>query len=170
MKRNTNVVTFGGEPVTLLGKMIKSGSHAKNFIVIDSEMKPVSLSDFQGKIKILSSVASIDNSVCAEQTRRFNQEVSKLEEVQVISISCDLPYALKRFRFAEGIDKILTVSDHRENDFGIKYGLLIEEYRLLARGVVIIDQFDMVKYVEVVKDLDNHPDYDAALTIAKKLS
>jgi thioredoxin-dependent peroxiredoxin len=153
MKRNTNVVTFGGEPVTLLGKIVKTGSHAKNFIAVGQDLKPVKLSDFQGKVRIISSVPSVDTSICAEQIRRFNKEASKLGNVQILSISCDLPTALKRFCAAEGIDNIIVVSDHRETDFGIKYGFLIEELRQLARGIVIIDQNDTVKYVEIVKEI-----------------
>lgn len=169
MKRNSNVVTMGGNPVTLMGKLVKTGSHAKNFIATGSDMKGIKLSDYQGKVRIISSVPSIDTDVCAEQTRRFNLEASKLDNVQIITISCDLPFALKRFCAAEGIDKIVTVSDHKETDFGIKYGFLIEEFRLLARGIIVIDTFDMVRYVELVKEIGEHPDYDAALEFAKKL-
>lgn len=169
MKRNSNIVTVGGNPVTLMGKMIKTGSHAKNFIAVGMDMKPVKLSDYQGKVRIISSMPSVDTDVCAAQARRFNLEASKLENVQIIAISCDLPFALRRFCAAEGIDKIVTVSDHKETDFGIKYGFLIEESRTLARGVIVIDQFDMVRYVEVVKEIGNEPDYDAALEYVKKL-
>lgn len=170
MKRNSNVVTLGGKPVTLMGKIIKTGRHAKNFIASGIDMQPVKLSDYQGKIKIITSMGSVDTDVCAEQTRRFNLEASKLSDVQIIAISCDLPFALKRFCAAEGIDKVAVVSDHKETDFGIKYGLLVEEFRLLARSVIIIDQYDMVRYVEVVPEIDNQPDYDAALAFVKKLA
>ena len=170
MKRNSNVVTMGGNPLTLLGKIIKNGSHAKNFIAVGQDLKPVKLSDFQGKVRIISSVPSVDTDVCAEQTRRFNLEASKLSDVQIITISCDLPAALKRFCAAEGIDKIVAVSDHKETDFGIKYGFLIEEHRILARGVVIIDQYDMVRYVEIVKEIADQPNYEKALSVAKKLA
>lgn len=169
MKRNANIVTFGGKPVTLQGKMIKTGSHAKNFIAMGHDLKPVKLSDFPGKVRIISAIPSVDTGVCAAQTRRFNLEASKLDNVQIITISCDLPFALKRFCAAEGIDKIVTVSDHKETDFGVKYGFLIEEFRLLTRGIVIIDQYDMVRYVEYVKEIGDEPDYDKALAFAKKL-
>ena len=170
MKRNSNVVTIGGNPVTLLGKIIKSGSHAKNFIATGQDFKPIMLSDFQGKVRIISSVPSVDTDVCAQQTRKFNLEASKLNDVQIISISCDFPTALKRFCATEGIDKIAVISDHKETDFGIKYGFLIEEFRQLARGIVIIDQYDMVKYVEIVKEIAEQPDYDKAISVAKKLA
>ncbi len=169
MKRNSNAITLGGNPVTLMGKLIKTGNHAKNFVATDGDMKPVKLSDFQGKIRIISSVPSVDTSVCAEQTRRFNKEASALPNVQIITISVDLPFALKRFCGAEGINNLVTLSDHKETDFGVKYGLLIEEHRLLARSIVIIDQYDIVRYVELVKEIAEHPDYDAALAFAKKL-
>lgn len=169
MKRNSNVVTMDGNPVTLLGKIIKTGSHAKNFIATGQDLKPVKLSDFQGKVRIISSVPSVDTDICAEQTRRFNLEATKLSDVQVITISCDLPSALKRFCATEGIHKIAVISDHKETDFGIKYGFLIEEHRILARGVVIIDQYDMVKYVEIVNEIADQPDYEKALSVAKKL-
>jgi thioredoxin-dependent peroxiredoxin len=169
MKRNSNIVTAGGKPVTLMGKLIKPGSHAKNFTAVGVDMKPVKLSDFQGKVRIISSVPSVDTDVCAQQTRRFNLEASKLGDVQIITISVDLPTALKRFCAAEGIDKVITVSDHKETDFGIKYGFLIEEFRQLARGIIIIDQYDMVKYVEVVKETGELPDFDTAIAQAKKL-
>ncbi|TVQ90884.1 MAG: thiol peroxidase [Bacteroidetes bacterium] len=170
MKRNSNVVTLGGNPVTLLGKIVRSGNHAKNFIAVGQDFKPVKLSDYQGKVRIISSIPSVDTDVCAEQTRRFNLEASKLDNVQIITISTDLPTALKRFCAAEGIDKTIVVSDHRETDFGIKYGFLIEEFRQLARGVIIIDQYDMVKYVEIVKEIADQPDYDNAISVAKKLA
>jgi len=169
MKRNNSLVTLGGKPVTLLGKQVKVNMPAKNFTAVKSDMGVVQLSDFAGKVRIISSATSIDTDVCAAQTRRFNLEAAKLDNVQVIAISCDLPFALKRYCAAEGIDRILTVSDHRDTDFGIKYGFLIEEFRLLARGIVVVDQTDTVKYVEIVKEVGDHPDYDKALAIARSL-
>ncbi|MFO7979129.1 MAG: thiol peroxidase [Bacteroidales bacterium] len=169
MKRNTNLVTVGGQPVTLLGKMVKPGIHAKNFLAQTPDFKPLRLSDYQGKVRIISSVYSLDYDVCANQTRRFNLEASKLDQVQIITISCDVPLAIKRFRASEDIEKLVTVSDQKDVDFGIKYGLLMEEYRLLARAVVIIDQYDMVRYVEVVKDITDEPDYEKALAVVKDL-
>ncbi len=169
MKRNTNLVTFGGNPVTLLGKIPKVGSNAKNFICIDKDLKIVKLSDYQGKVRIISSVPSIDTGVCSEQIRRFNKEASKLKNTQVIGVSNDLPFALKRFCEAEGIENVVAFSDHKDIDFGVKYGLLIEDLRLLARAIVIIDKHDVVRYVEIVKEIGEHPDYEKALKIAKEL-
>ena len=169
MKRNNSLVTLGGKPVTLLAKQVKPGMSAKNFTAIKPDMSLFSLSDAGKKVKIISSVSSIDTDVCAEQTRRFNLEASKLEGVQLITISCDLPFALKRFCAAEGIDRIITVSDHRDTDFGLKYGFLIEDSRLLARGIIIIDQFDTVRYVELVREVADHPNYEKAIAAAKEL-
>jgi thioredoxin-dependent peroxiredoxin len=169
MKRNANIVTFGGNPVTLLGKMVKPGINAKNFIAMGQDLKPVMLSDYAGQVRIISSVPSIDTSVCAQQTRRFNEEAAKLGEIKIITISCDLPFALKRFCGAEGIDQVITVSDHKNTDFGVKYGFLIEEFRLLVRGIVIIDKLDVIRYVEVVKEIADHPDYDKAIAVAREL-
>lgn len=169
MKRNTNLVTVGGNPVTLMGKLVKTGIHAKNFIAHTTEFKPVRLSDYQGKVRLISAVQSLDNDICVKQTRRFNVEASKLTQAQIITISCDLPFALKRFLAAEGIEKVSVVSDHKDTDFGIKYGFLIEEMRLLARGVIIVDQYDMVRYVELVREVNEEPDYDKALQMVQDL-
>jgi thiol peroxidase len=169
MKRNTNLVTLGGKPVTLVGKLVKPGANAKNFMAVRKDMSVLQLSDYAGKVRILSSAPSIDTDICAEQARRFNLEASLLEGIKVISITCDLPFALKRFCAAEDIDRIEVVSDHKLTDFGIKYGFLIEEFRLLARGIVIVDQLDVVRYVELVREVGEHPDYDKALAEAKAL-
>ncbi len=163
------MVYLGGNPLTLMGKLAKPGIIAKNFAVIDSKMQTVRLYDFQGKIRVISSVPSVDTDVCAAQTRRFNLEASKLPDVQLISISCDLPYALKRFCATEGIENLITASDHLHTDFGIKYGFLIEELRLLARGIVVVDQKDIIRYVEVVREFSDHPDYNKALEVARGL-
>ncbi len=169
MKRNNDVVTFGGNPVTLKGQLVREGQQAKNFIATGTDLKPVSFSDFQGKDRIISVVPSVDTDICAQQTRRFNLEASSLENVQIITISCDLPFALKRFCAAEGIDNLITVSDHKDRDFGVKYGLLIEELGLLARAILVIDKDDVVRYVEVVSEIADHPDYDKALGVLKNL-
>jgi thioredoxin-dependent peroxiredoxin len=169
MKRNKNLVTIGGTPVTLLGKQLKPNMQAKNFFAVYPDLSPMRLSDFAGKVRIISSVSSVDTDVCGEQTKRFNLEASKMPDVQVITISCDLPFALKRFCSGEGINNLVTVSDHKSVDFGIKYGFLIEEHRTLARGIIIIDQTDLVRYVELVREVGDHPNYDKALRIARDL-
>ncbi len=170
MKRNSDLVTLAGNPVTLKGKLVKEGHNAKNFVALSNDMKPVSLSDYKGKVRIISSVPSVDTAVCAQQTRRFNLEASKLDNIQIITISNDLPFALKRFCAAEGIENLVTVSDQKDRDFGIKYGLFIEEVGLLARAVVVVDKDDTVKYVELVREVGEQPDYDKALLVAKELT
>ena len=169
MKRNSNVVTFAGNPVTILGRMVRKGDSAKNFVSTAVNLKPVMFSDFQDKIRIISAAPSIDTEVCAQQTRRFNLEASKLPDVQIISISCDLPFALKRFCATEGIENLITVSDHKDVDFGIKYGFLIEELRLLARGAIVVDKQNMVRYVEYVEEITNEPDYGRVLEEVRNL-
>lgn len=169
MKRNLNMVSMGGRPLTLMGKLARPGIIAKNFTAVDNNLETVRLYDYQGRVRIISSVPSLDTDLCAAQTRRFNLEASQLPDVRLISISCDLPFALKRFCSKEGIGKLITLSDHKDTDFGIKYGFLIEELRLLARGIVVVDQKDMIRYVEVVNDISDHPDYERALEAVKKL-
>jgi thiol peroxidase len=169
MKKNSGIVTFLGNPLTLLGEMITVGTKAPNFTAIGEGLKPVSLSDFAGKVVLISSVPSVDTGVCAAQTRRFNVEAANLGDVVILTISNDLPFALGRFCAAEGIDKVVTLSDHKDTDFGLKYGFLLEELRLLNRGIIVIDKNGIVQYVEYVKENTNHPDYDAALEAAKKL-
>ncbi|MDO9512580.1 MAG: thiol peroxidase [Bacteroidales bacterium] len=169
MKKNTGITTFLGNPLTLLGDMIKLGDMAPDFTVIGEGLKPVKLSDYKGQTVIISSVPSVDTGVCAAQTRRFNKEATALGDVVILTISCDLPFALGRFCAAEGIDKVITLSDHKDTDFGIKYGFLIEELRLLNRGVIIIDKSGIVKYVEYVKENTHEPDFDSALDAVKQL-
>lgn len=170
MEKNQNKVTFKGNPVTLLGNEIKVGDKAPDFTVLDNGLNPKKLSDYKGKVKILSVFPSVDTSVCSKQNRRFNEEAAGLSnDIEILAISNDLPFALNRFCDAEGIDKVTTLSDHKDVDFGTKYGFLIEELRLLARGVVVVDQNDEVKYVEYVPEIGNEPDYESALNAAKSL-
>ncbi|WP_373893075.1 thiol peroxidase [Virgibacillus natechei] len=156
-------ITFNQEPVTLLGSEIKIGDQAPDFTVVSNDMKEVSLSDYKGKVKLISVVPSIDTGVCSEQTKRFNEEADKIDNVQVLTISMDLPFAQTRWCAANGIKKLDTLSDHRDADFGKKYGVLIKELRLLSRSIFVVDSNDLVTYVEYVQEVTNHPDYDAAL-------
>ena len=162
-------VTFGGNPVTLIGKEIKIGDKAPDFTVINNDLKPVKLSDYNGKVRIISVFPSVDTPVCAAQNRNFNKRASEMQNVVILSVSNDLPFAQKRFCGAEGIDKVITLSDHKDLDFGMKYGFLIEELRLLARGVVVIDANEIVRYVEFVGEIAEEPDYEKALDIVTKL-
>ncbi len=165
-----NKITMGGNPITLLGQEATVGMVAPDFTVLDSDLNPVTLSDVKGKTVIISVAPSIDTSVCANQARRFNEEASSLKDTAIYSISVDLPFALGRFCAAEGIDNIKVLSDHKALDFGMKYGFVIEEHRLLTRGIVIVNPTGTVEYVEYVSEVSTHPDYDKALEVAKKLA
>ncbi len=167
-KTNLNI-TFAGNPVTILGNEIKVGDKAPDFTVINEKLESVKLSDFDGKVKVLVVYPSIDTGVCAAQNRKFNVEANSLKDVAVLSISVDLPFAQSRFCGAEGLENIITLSDHKDLDFGEKYGFVIEEFRLLTRGTVIIDKDNTVKYVEYLPEITNEPNYDAALKAVKEL-
>jgi thiol peroxidase len=169
MEKRTGVITFGGNPLTLAGTEIKVGDKAPDFYALNSKLEPVKLSDFNGKTRIISVFPSIDTPVCAAQTRRFNVEAASLGDVQILTVSCDLPFALGRFCAAEGIDKEITLSDHKELDFGLKYGFAIDELRLLSRGVVVVDKEGVVKHVQYVTEITEEPDYDSAIKVAKEL-
>lgn len=163
-------ITFGGNPVSLNGKLVEVGDKAKKFTVIDESLKPTTLDKFAGKVKLISIFPSIDTSVCSLQTRRFNEEAGKFgDKVAFIALSADLPFALKRFCGTEGIDNLTPLSDHKDMDFGNKYGFYISELRLLARGVVIIDEQDIVQYVEIVAEIGNEPNYEAAIAKLNKM-
>lgn len=158
------VVTFKGGPLTLLGDEVKVGQKAGNFKTLDLNLAEKSLADFKGKVKLIASVPSLDTPVCDMEIKRFNDEASKLsKDLVIIFISMDLPFAQKRFCQEFDINKVKTLSDHRDADFGSKFGVLIKELRLLARAIFILDRDDNVKYVEYVKELGNPPDYNAAL-------
>ncbi len=166
-----NVVTFAGNPLTLIGNEVKTGDRAPAFTVLDKELKEVTLSDFAGKIKIISVTPSLDTPVCDLQARRFNQEAQSLGSgVAVLNVSMDLPFAIARFCTNAGIDRIWTLSDHRDAAFGNAYGVLVKELRLLARSVFVIDKADVIGYMEIVPEMTNPPDYDKALEAVKKLA
>lgn len=170
MERRENAVKMGGKPVTLLGKEIKVGDKAPEFTALKTDNSEISLEDLKNKIRIISVVPSVDTGVCELQTISFNEKASELgDDVVIITISMDLPFAQKRFCGAHGIDDSIVVSDHKDASFGLNYGFLMEETRLLARGVVIVDKEGTVQYVEYVDEVSNHPDYDKAIEETKKL-
>lgn len=164
-----NLVTMGGNPVTLVGKEIKVGDSAPDFTVLKNDLSPFTLKDAGNTVKIISVVPSLDTGVCELQTIHFNQEAAELGDVKILTISVDLPFAQKRFCGAQGIDKVITLSDHRDLSFGENYGFVIEELRLLSRGIVVLDKENTVRYVEYVKEVTEHPNYDRAIEEAKKL-
>jgi thiol peroxidase len=164
MEERTGVITMKGNPLTLLGKELKEGEGAPEFEVLDNDLSPVNLSSYRGKICVISTVPSLDTPVCDMETRRFNEEAGKLgSDVVVLTISTDLPFAQKRWCGAAGVDRVTTLSDHRDTSFGTAYGVLIKELRLLARAVFVVDREGLVRYIQVVKELTEEPDYEAVL-------
>ncbi|MFY4774592.1 thiol peroxidase [Metabacillus sp. RGM 3146] len=161
-------VTFKGNPVTLPGNEVKAGDQAPDFKVLANDLSEVTLADSKGKVRIISVVPSIDTGVCDAQTRRFNEEASKLENVTVLTISNDLPFAQKRWCAANGLENAAVLSDHRDLSFGEAYGVTMKELRLLARSVFVVDSNDQVTYAEYVSEGTDHPNYEAALEAAKK--
>jgi thiol peroxidase len=170
MNERAGLITMRGNPLTLIGQEIKPGNPAPDFESLDNELKPVRLSSFRGKVVVISAVPSLDTPVCDMETRRFNSEAAKLsEDIVILTISMDLPFAQKRWCGAAGVDKVVTLSDHREAEFGNAYGVLIKELRLLARAVFVVDADGVVRYVQLVKEVAEEPDYDAVISAAKNL-
>ncbi|WP_394185752.1 thiol peroxidase [Metabacillus halosaccharovorans] len=160
-------ITFKNNPVTLIGNEVNVGDQAPDFTVLSNDLSPVTLANSKGKVRIISVVPSIDTGVCDAQTRRFNEDASNLSNVEVLTISMDLPFAQKRWCASNGLENVQTLSDHRDASFGEAYGVLIKELRLLARSVFVVDSNDKVKYVEYVSEATNHPNYEAAIEAAK---
>ena len=158
---------FKGAPVTLLGPEIKVGDTAPDFTVVGGDLSPVTLQDSKGTVRIISVIPSIDTGVCDAQTRRFNEEAAKLDGVTVLTVSVDLPFAQNRWCGAAGIDKVKTVSDHKDLSFGTAYGVAIKEYRLLSRAVFVVDANDKVVHAEYVAAAGDHPNYEAAIAAAQ---
>jgi thiol peroxidase len=171
MKEEKGVITMKGNPLTLMGRSLKVGDRAPDFTVLDNNLSPVNLAAYKGKVCVLSSVPSLDTPVCDLETRRFNQEASGLgSNVAILTISMDLPFAQKRWCGSAGVDKVVTLSDHRDASFGTSYGVLIKELRLLARAVFVLDRSGVIQYVDIVKELTQEPNYQAVLTAVKKLA
>lgn len=160
-------VTFKGNAVTLLGNEVKVGDKAPNFTVLANNLSEVTLEDTKGQVRLITTVPSLDTGVCDAETRRFNEEASSLGNVKVLTVSVDLPFAQSRWCGANGIENVQTLSDHRDLSFGEAYGVGIQELRLLARAVFVVDSSDTVTYVEYVSEVTNHPNYEAALEAAR---
>ncbi len=164
MIERSGAVTMKGSPLTLVGPELKVGDKAPDFVVLNTDLAPVSLSAYRGKVCIIASVPSLDTPVCDIEARQFNQEAANLgSDVVMLTISMDLPFAQKRWCGAAGADKLVTLSDHRDVSFGSAYGMLIKELRLLARSVIIIDRENTIRYIQLVKELTREPDYEAVL-------
>ena len=170
MEKRTGVVTFAGGPITLVGPEIKVGQQAPDFTVLSNDLQPKTLKDYEGKVKVISVVPSLDTGVCDAQTRWFNQDATGLsDDVVVLTISMDLPFAQKRWCGAEGIENVIMLSDYFDHSFGRDYGLLINEWHLLARAVLVLDTDNVVRYVEYVENINTEPNFEAAIAAAKKL-
>ena len=170
MTERTGIITMHGNPLTLLGNEVYVGDTAPNATLLDNDLNPVNISSFRGKICVISSVPSLDTPVCDIETRRFNQEAEGLgEDVIILTVSMDLPFAQKRWCGAAGVDRVITLSDHRDLSFGRTYGMWIKELRLLARGVFILDREGTVRYFKMVKEQSEEPDYEEIIEEIKKL-
>lgn len=170
IQERTGLVTFQGNPLTLLGPEIKVGDKAPAFQLLDNGLQPVSLADSAGKIRLLTVVPSLDTPVCDTMGRQFNQQAAQLPgDVVVYTVSVDLPFAQARWCGNAGIERVKTLSDYQDRAFGLAYGLLIKELKLLARAVLVVDRDDTVRYVQLVNEVVDEPDYQAALAAVQKL-
>jgi thiol peroxidase len=169
-QERTGVATFKSNPITLVGPELKAGDKAPDFTVNKDLMTQVSLSDYAGKVKLISVVPSLDTGVCDAQTRRFNEEAGKLgDNVTILTVSVDLPFAQSRWCGAAGIDKVVTLSDYKTKSFGEAYGVLIKELQLDMRSIFVLDANNTITYVEYLGEMTSHPNYEAAIEAVKAL-
>jgi len=170
MQERNGAITFQGNPLTLLGTELKVGDSAPDATVLANDLSPVQLSSYKGKVCVISIVPSLDTPVCDMQTRKFNEEAGSLNDnVAILTMSMDLPFAQARWCGAAGVDKVVTLSDHREAGFGEAFGVLIKELRLLARAVFVVDKDGTIQYIQLVKEVTKEPDYNAVLEAVKQL-
>jgi thioredoxin-dependent peroxiredoxin len=170
VEERPGAITFKGNPLTLLGPELKPGDKAPDFEVVDKTMQPVTLAKTSGAVRIFSVVPSLDTPVCDMQTKRFNEEIGKTGTVRIYTISMDLPFAQARWCSSFGVDNVVMLSDHRNASFGLAYGTLIREWRILSRAIFVLDGSDVIRHVEYVKEVADHPDYEAALAKARELA
>lgn len=161
--------TLKGNPLTLVGPELKPGDKAPDFEVVDLTLSPVNLAKTGSSVRIFSVVPSLDTPVCDAQTKRFNEEAAKLPGVDIYTISMDLPFAQKRWCGAFGVDRVKMLSDHRSASFGTNYGTLIKELRIECRAIFVLDKDNTIRHVEYVKEVGDHPNYEAALAAARAL-
>ena len=161
--------TMRGNPLTLMGPELKVGDKAPDFDTVSDTLQPVNLEKTGKGVRIFSVIPSLDTPVCDAQTKRFDEEASKLPSVQIYTVSMDLPFAQKRWCGAFGADKVKMLSDHRNGSFGEHYGTLIKDLRIESRAIFVVDQHDTIQYAQYVKEVADHPDYDSALAVAKTL-
>jgi len=171
MSERSGLITFNGNPLVLMGPELSPGHEAPDFSVLASDLAEVKLSDFRGKLLLIASVPSLDTGVCDTETRRFNEEAARFDEdVRMLVISMDLPFAQKRWCTTAGIENLQTLSDHRDASFGMSYGVLVKELRLLARSVWVVDPSGTIRYFELVKELTDHPNYEACIDALRKVT
>jgi thiol peroxidase len=171
MAERPGIVTIHGNPLTLMGEEVKVGAAAPDVELLDNDLNPVKLSSHRGKVLVIASVPSLDTPVCDLETRRFNDEAAHLgADIEMATISMDLPFAQKRWCGAAGVTRLKTLSDHREAAFGLAYGVLIKELRLLARAVFIVDREGTLQYEQLVKEVTNEPNYEEVLQALGKVA
>jgi thioredoxin-dependent peroxiredoxin len=171
MTERAQAVTLHGSPLTLAGDPVRMGHPAPDVTLLDNDLKPVKLSDYRDKVVVIAAVPSLDTPVCDMETRRFNSEAAGLgEQVAILTVSMDLPFAQQRWCGAAGVEQVVTLSDHREAAFGQAFGLLIKELRLLARAVLVLDREGVIRYYQLVEEVSQEPDYEAALGAVKELA
>ncbi|OMF22391.1 lipid hydroperoxide peroxidase [Paenibacillus sp. FSL H8-0548] len=169
-QERTGAATFKGNPITLVGPELKIGDQAPDFSINKSLVENASLKDFSGKVKLISVVPSIDTGVCDAQTRRFNEEAGALgDNVVVLTISVDTPFAQSRWCGAAGVDKVVMLSDYKAHSFGEAYGVYIKEFGLDQRSIFVIDANDTIQYVEYLPEMTEHPNYELAINAVKAL-
>jgi len=171
MAEHPGKITMKGNPLTLLGPELKIGDKAPDVVLANNDLEPVSLSSYEGKICVISSVPSLDTPVCDMETRRFNEEAAALgDDVAIVTVSMDLPFAQKRWCGAAGVDKVITLSDYADMSFGRAYGVLIKELKLLARAVFVLDRQGIIRYIQLVKEVASEPAYQEILDAVGKLT
>lgn len=163
-------MTLRGNPYTLIGPELKVGDKAPEFEAVDNTLKPVTLEGTGHNVRVFSVVPSLDTPVCDAQTKRFNEEAANMPGVDVYTFSMDLPFAQKRWCGAYGVDKVKMVSDHREGSFGAAFGTLIKELRIHSRAIFVLDKDNTLRYVEYVKEMSEHPNYENVMSAVKKLA
>ena len=170
MNERKGEITIHGNPLTLLGELVQTGQQAPDFEVIDKDLSAVKFSSFAGKVCIISCVPSLDTSICDIMTRKFNEEAVELgDDVVVLAISMDLPFGQSRWCIAADVKNVYVLSDHRTASFGKAFGVLIKGLRLLARAVFVLDKEGIIRYAQLVEEVTDEPDYDAALEAVKEL-
>ncbi len=170
MSSTTDSITFQGNPLHLLGTHVTVGDNAPAFTVLANDLTPVTAAILAGTVSVILTVPSLDTPVCDLETKRFNKEAAaRGPTVQILCISTDLPFAQARWCGAAGVSAVKTLSDHRDTSFGLAYGVLIKELRLLTRAVFVVGPDSIIRYRQLVPEVTSEPDYAAALVVVKNL-